>query len=292
MASSKLILGTVQFGLDYGINNLNGKPSIEAVYKILECARKNKVLILDTAEAYGDSQERIGMYHEKYTHVFKVITKFSPLRIDLPSDIIDRVKLNLKTLNTEFLYSYMFHSYKDYEKYYPFYKDQILELVGQGLIRKIGVSLHSNDEIEQVLENKNIELIQLPFNLLDNDSLRGEVLKKAKNKGVEVHTRSVFLQGLFFKSMDKLEGHVKVLKPYLNQLNEILDSGVKTTELALNYVCEKEYIDNVLIGVDSEIQLKSNIVDLINKPLDEVLNLVDNVNVKEKEMLNPANWNS
>ncbi|MDB4129586.1 aldo/keto reductase, partial [Flavobacteriaceae bacterium] len=87
MAKSKLMLGTVQFGIDYGINNKDGVPSIKEVFEILDFAYNNGVRFLDTAEAYGDSQSVIGKFHLQNNNKFKIVTKFSPLRKDLPNNI-------------------------------------------------------------------------------------------------------------------------------------------------------------------------------------------------------------
>ena len=115
----KIILGTVQFGLDYGVNNTAGKVNSRNVKVILDAAFEKGVLLLDSAEGYGDSQEKIGEYHKNSSNSFQVITKFSSARLDLPANIKERVYKNLKTLNIKSLYSYMFHSFDDYNKFYP-----------------------------------------------------------------------------------------------------------------------------------------------------------------------------
>jgi len=177
---SKLILGTVQFGIKYGINNSAGKPTFRKVVDILNTAYVKGIRMLDTAEAYGDSQNRIGQYHNQNSKKFKIITKFSPARKDLPKNIFDRVNKNLKTLRVEFLYCYMFHSFNDFKKYFPEMKNDLIRLKKESKIKKIGVSLHSNKEIEDVLLNNYIDLIQLPYNLFDNNNQRKESLRVKK----------------------------------------------------------------------------------------------------------------
>lgn len=286
----KLILGTVQFGLNYGINNIKGKPSFLEVKDILDISFLNGIRLLDTAESYGDSQERIGAYHEKSSNSFLVITKFSATRLDLPYNIKERVYANLKTLRIESLYSYMFHSYVDFIKYYPDFKEDLIFLKKEKSIQKIGVSLYTNEELEEVLKYDEVDLIQLPFNLLDNSSQRKEILLKAKSMGVEIHTRSVFLQGLFFKDTNMLEGSLKSLEPYLEELKSLEKENNKMGDLALNYVFQQEYIDNVLIGVDTVAQLITNI-DSIQKQLPKsIIERIDKIQVQEKKMLNPSNW--
>jgi aryl-alcohol dehydrogenase-like predicted oxidoreductase len=287
---SKIILGTVQFGLVYGVNNQKGKPTSNEIKEILDFAFESKIKILDTAEAYGNSQERIGEYLKKRNNKFKIITKYSRLRNDLPSNIIDRVKNNLEILNVDNLYCYMFHNFNDYISFFNFFKEDLLFLKSNGLIKKIGVSLHSNEEISEVLKNDNIDLIQLPFNLLDNSNQRKEILIKAKKKGIEVHTRSVFLQGLFFKDSNEINGKLNEIKDDLNKIKGIV-SKEDMNDLALNYAYSKEYIDYVLLGVDSVDQLKSNINTIKNCKTENFNQEVDNIVVKNNLLLNPANWN-
>lgn len=287
---SKLILGTVQFGLNYGVNNQKGIPSLYEIKKILDLAFKRNINILDTAEAYGNSQEKIGHYIKKSNNKFKVITKYSKLRNDLPSNIIDRVKKNLEILNIDNLYCYMFHNFNDYISYFNLFQEDLLHLKRNGLIDKIGVSLHSNEEISEVLKNDNIGLIQLPFNLLDNSSQRKEVLIKAKSKGVEVHTRSVFLQGLFFQDSNEIKGKLLEIREDLNIINGLVGKE-EMNDLALNYAYSKEYIDCVLLGVDSVDQLKSNINIIKKSKTENFYREVDNIVVKNHLLLNPANWN-
>jgi len=192
-------------------------------------------------------------------------------------------------MNIDSLYCYMFHDFNDFKQYYKFFKSELLELKNRGVIKKIGVSLHSNNEINNVLKFKEIELIQLPYNLFDNLSKRGEIFLKAKKSGVEILTRSTFLQGLFFKDLDTIKGKVSGLKKYLLELNEIV-SKEDVNNLALNYVCSNENIDGVLIGVDSVIQLKNNISCINNNKFKDILSNIDSLNVKEENLLNPANW--
>ncbi len=259
MTSNKIILGTVQFGLDYGINNKLGKPSYEIIKEILDFAHKKKINFLDTAEAYGNSHENIGRYHMQNTNSFKIISKFSPLRKDLPNNISERIKFNLNTLKVESLYGYMFHSHKDFKTYFTLFKKELLLMKKEGYIKKIGVSLHSNLEIEDVLECDHIDLIQLPFNLLDNNNQRKKIILKAKKKGIEIHTRSVFLQGLFFKNVESLKGDLKHLKSYLIELNNFTSESIKINDIAIKYAVNQPFIDSVLIGVDNCNQLKINL---------------------------------
>ena len=288
--NSKLILGTVQFGLDYGVNNTAGKPSKENIKSILDSAYNSGIQLLDTAEAYGDSQNKIGEYHNNSTNKFNVITKFSSNTEGLSLNIVERVYNNLKILDVDKLYCYMFHSFDDFNKYFEKYRKDLLTLKRDGIINNIGVSLYSNDELESVLKFNEITLVQLPFNLLDNNNKRGNIIKKAKAKGIEIHTRSAFLQGLFFKNTSEFTVKIKPLGPYLNLLNDLCDEHYKMNDLALNYVCNQKNIDKVLIGVDSVQQLASNMLSEKKMITKELANNIECIDVKETKLLNPSNW--
>lgn len=289
-ATDKLILGTVQFGLDYGINNRSGKPGPERVASILDLAFANNIGLLDTAEAYGDAQEVIGNYHRTSANRFEVITKFSAGRSDLSSDLTERVAQDLQALRLDSLYGYMFHSYKDFEKYYDRYSSELDALKTQGLIRKFGVSVYTNSELEQLLSYP-VDLVQLPFNMLDNQSQRGALINAAKAKGMEVHTRSVFLQGLFF--MEELPEKLKALKPYLDDIRQLAKQyNIGLSDIALNYAVHQKQIDHVLIGVDTVEQLQENMASLGKNISGELAERLDQLHVEESSLLNPSTWNS
>ena len=288
--NSKLILGTVQFGLNYGVNNSAGKPSKENIKSILDSAYNSGIQLLDTAEAYGDSQNKIGEYHNNSTNKFNVITKFSSNSEGFSLNIIERVYNNLKILDVDKLYCYMFHSFDDFNKYFEKYRKDLLVLKRDGIINNIGVSLYSNDELESVLKFNEITLVQLPFNLLDNNNKRGNIIKKAKAKRIEIHTRSAFLQGLFFKNTSEFTVKIKPLGPYLNLLNDLCDEHYKMNDLALNYVCSQKNIDKVLIGVDNVHQLESNILSEKKNIKKELTNNIEAIDVEETKLLNPSNW--
>ena len=135
-----------------------------------------------------------------------------------------------------------------------------------------------------------ITLVQLPFNLLDNNNKRGNIIKKAKAKGIEIHTRSAFLQGLFFKNTSEFTVKIKPLEPYLNLLNDLCDEDYKMNDLALNYVCNQKNIDKVLIGVDNVHQLESNILSEKKNIKKELTNNIEAIDVEETKLLNPSNW--
>lgn len=279
---NKIVLGTVQFGLNYGLNNSEGKISELEIEKILKYALKKNIKALDTASAYGDSESVIGLLRQKHEDfkLFEITTKFKYSKTKTLDHHIASSKKNLKIkkLNTVLI-----HSYYDYINFNL--KEKSPE------INKIGVSVYTNEEIEKIINDKIIECIQVPFNLLDNEYRRGKILRKVKNKGIEVQVRSVFLQGLFFMNNENIPLNLSNLKPELNILRSLaLENNLSMSQMALGYVLSKPYIDKVLIGVDSLDQLKSNI-EVSNLILEKNLILnIDSIISKFPFLLNPSNW--
>ncbi len=289
---NKIILGTVQLGLNYGINNTNGKPSTDEAMAILNLAHDSGISILDTAEAYGNSQEIIGLFHKKHPDKkFEVITKLSQIENITNTTLKQLVENNIKTLQVANLYCYMFHHFDEFLEKKELIKE-LLVLKKEKKIQKIGISIYDNSELSYILENTTyFDIVQVPFNLLDNASIKKELLEKAKQKNIEIHVRSVFLQGLFFKPLDQLPEKLKVLEKEIIKLQNIQkENEIDMATLALKYTLEKKYIDYCLIGVDSVAQLKNNLKTIVKTttiPHQEI----DTIKVENTELLNPTNWN-
>ena len=289
---SNIALGTVQFGLNYGINNNSGKPSISTSLGILKTAYDHGIRMLDTAEAYGDSQKIIGKYHNKYPNCrFRVITKYSKKAFG--DTIVDHINNDLKELKSTGLHGYMFHNLDDFFKNEKYFSD-LKFLKTSNLLKKIGISIYLNDEIDFLIQLNKIryfDFIQMPFNLLDNLSQRGDYLNLLREFKIEIHTRSVFLQGLFFKPLTDLPSNLKSLKPYLESIRNIAQkTRISLEQMALSYVLQQTYIDNVIIGVDSIQQLIKNVEMSKNLIEDKTINAVNKIYVKEAGLLNPKNW--
>jgi aryl-alcohol dehydrogenase-like predicted oxidoreductase len=288
-SNNKLILGTVQMGLPYGINNTKGKISLEESIEILEYAQEKGIEILDSAEAYGNAHQVIGEYHRiNPEKKFKVISKL-PNQLD--SEIGRKVDAYLAELRIGQLYAILFHSFTSYIQNKDNF-DELIRIKRENKIKHIGVSVYTNEEIEQVLLNQEIDIIQLPFNLFDNINLRGKILEKAKYKGKTIHTRSALLQGLFFKDPKEQNEIVQKLKKEMILLAEISKKhSISTSELALSYCMSQEMINNVLIGIDSLDQLKENIESANYKIKSDIINDINSIYVSNPDDLNPSLWN-
>lgn len=283
----KLILGSAQFGLDYGINNSRGRFTGSEVEELLDYAHKHGIQHLDTAQGYGDAEITIGEYLKKRPeNKFKIITK-----ITLEEDTFEKtLRLSLERLQLNQVEVIMFHSFEEYKKRKSEIPNWVAKFKGK-LFEKIGVSLYTNEEIETVLQDVNIDIIQSPFNLLDNDFWRGAHYEKIKRCGKELHVRSVFLQGLFFKPLEEVSKQLQPLIPLLNELHLLAcQSKISLNEIALAYVQSKPYVDGFLIGVDDLNQLKSNLSAAEVKLSDKILHKIDQITLEENNLLNPGLW--
>ena len=194
----KIVLGTVQLGLDYGVNNQHGKPSLEQAFEILEVAFDNGIKTLDTAEAYGNSQEIIGKFQkEQPNKKFQIITKLASNTEIAPKKFIEHIAQNCKILNSDQLFGYMFHNYPSFKAREGLY-DKLLLAKKEGLVSKAGISLYGNNEIEDILNNYDgFDFIQVPFNLFDNDSKRSALLNEASAKALKYTHDRCFYKGCF-----------------------------------------------------------------------------------------------
>lgn len=274
---NKLVLGTVQFGCQYGINSA-GRPSKEMVSEILAKAERAGITKLDTSSAYGDSEQVLGECIPSDTK-FEIVSKF-PKGI---GPIDDAIEGSLGRLRIKRLYGYLLHHFELYKENPSLWND-FVKLKEDGKVGKIGFSLYTPEELEILINNKvQFDLLQIPHNIFDRKF--DPYLKELAEAGVEIHVRSTFLQGLFFKDRNTLSEKMRPLKKYLLELDEYSkNQGLSISELALNYNIQNPYIQGVLIGVDNVEQLRMNVSSISEKKI----NL--DITVKEQELLNPVNW--
>jgi len=282
----KLALGTVQLGLPYGINNKTGKPNREDSFRILDCAQEHNIDTLDSADAYGDSIQVIGAYLKSRPQFkFKIISKF----INDGKPLEKKLTNTLNDVFTDKLYGYMYHRFDDYRA--RIYREELLQLKAENKIDKIGASVYSVEELEMVVGDKDITLIQLPLNPFDTSSDKLRLLKEAKSLGKEIHVRSVFLQGLFFKKPDDLSGNLVELRKPLQAFHEILKKRkLNVRQACLNYALHQSCVNNVIVGVDTREQLVENVEAVLETFPAEVIQELSSVEVSNPSLLNPSNW--
>ncbi len=284
----KITLGTVQFGMDYGINNKRGKVPKKEVFAILDYALKNDVNILDTAQSYGDSEKVIGDFIRKRKANFQVISK---LPGTISSRDIDKIlKDSLTNLNIKVFYGYLIHDFNSFLKNPKIY-ETLKMYKTHGTIKKLGFSLYHPQELEYLLQNNiAFDLIQIPYNLFDQ---RFEpYFKTLKDRGVEIHVRSVFLQGLLFKKPHELPEFLLKAKDNLRILNDLSKENNLTIEsICINFALANENIDHVVLGVDNVLNLKDNLSVLKDQNI--ILKFYDKLKmlkIENEQIILPTTW--
>tara|TARA_B100002019_G_C21162257_1_gene543923 strand:- start:175 stop:1038 length:864 start_codon:yes stop_codon:yes gene_type:complete len=287
MLNSKIILGTAQFGMNYGINNTSGKISKLKAFNILNYAFSNGIKELDTASSYGDSEKIIGEYLNSHPkNRFIITTKLSDIKIPLENQVYNSLE-NLKTKKIDKL---LFHSYNVYKHFEKEVKDFHQKFKGE-LFDELGVSIYTNCEIENLINDPFIDRIQSPFNILDNYNKRGIYFEKLYLSGKKVDVRSVFLQGVFFKKISDLKHNLIPLKKYLNFIRELSNEfNIDINSISFGYLNSFDFIDRIIFGVDSLEQLKKNLKSFSIKLPEVLIKKINSIEIKDQELLNPSKW--
>ncbi|MBI4685897.1 MAG: aldo/keto reductase [Nitrospirae bacterium] len=292
----KLGLGTVQFGMDYGISNIHGRTSVEEAREILHFADEHGIELFDTAYSYGDSETVLGNVLPE-GHSFRIVTKTPVFKKDtiLKSDrsvLMDAFNLSLERLRQDNVYGLLIHHADDLiTRSGEILFSAMAELKEKGLVSKIGASVYTSEHLDFITDKFDIDIIQLPINVLDRRLIQGGHLTFLKEKGVEIHARSVFLQGLLLMSPDSLHPYFDAIKPMLKQYHAFLqDQGVSPIEGALCFIRNTEEIDYVILGVASVGQLELDVNAFRRHFADELIQGLDSFSLDDPRYLNPALW--
>lgn len=295
----KLCLGTVQFGMDYGIKGQK-KPSLSDAVSMLDYATQNGITDIDTAFAYGEAEDVVGEFLLRKTinrSKLFISSKLKPNELDeiphdkLKSTINEHLDRSLKRLNTDYLDSYMLHSSR-----YAF-NDDILEALyevkKEGKIKHCGVSVYYPDEAKKCIESNFVDFMQLPFSVFDQRMQNEGVFDLAKDKNnTQIHSRSAFIQGLIVMKEDEVPPFLQGAKPILAKIDKLSKKyEISRIEIALLFVKHFDAISHLVFGVDNMEQLKENI-DIFSRDLnDEVINdFSKEFNDIDADIMMPSLW--
>ena len=252
----KLALGTAQFGLDYGISNTQGQVCPAEVNKILNIAQQHNINTLDTAPAYGNSELVIGK--SNIANQFKIISKIPALKNN-EINIERYIKNSLSMLKTNKLDAVLFHHVSDIISH-PLAIDRfntLLKLKEKEVITKVGISVYTPEQLKYCVEHYQIDIVQLPLNCLDQRFIQAGWLDKLASKGIEVHCRSLFLQGLLLMAPSNRNNY---FSPFSEPLNAFINAakkfGISPLTLALAIACQQESINKIVLGCCNNNELK------------------------------------
>ena len=287
---NKLSLGSAQFGLDYGIANQSGKTKFKEVKKILKLAKKSKIDLIDTAISYGDSEKVIGDIGETD---FKFISKLPIIPkncLDIYSWVQKNVRNSLKQLSTNSLYGLLVHNSNDLLG--PSSKELINALNNikfDGLVKKIGISIYDPSECEKILYLNKFDIVQAPLNIIDRRLVDSGLLSKLHSQNIEIHTRSVFLQGLLLMSREEIPKNLnRWSKIWDKWSSELKRNKLDAIEACLLYPLSIPEINHVIIGVNNASQLNDIIIkSKSQRPQADLSFMISN----DQMLINPTNWN-
>jgi len=290
----KLGLGTVQFGLDYGVANRAGQVPPSEVARMLALAEKEGISVLDTAHHYGDSQRVLGQQLRPGA-AFRIVTKTPrfgevPLR-EAHADLLEAsLASSLRELGRQRIYGSLVHHAPDAmvegsERLFA----RLTRLKERGWVEKIGVSVYRPEDLESILHTHPIDLVQLPFNVLDQRmARRPDLLQSLRQRGVEVHVRSAFLQGLLLLDPAALDPSFGPWLPTLTEFRRRATAPeLSPLAVAVRFALEAPFVDTVIVGACSTGQL-TEIVEAARGTT--ALPALDDLAVADEALINPSRW--
>ena len=289
----KLGLGTAQFGLDYGISNRHGQTPLEEVRSILQTAADAGIRLLDTASQYGESEVVLGRTLPE-THNFQIVTKTPSFRKNRigpaeARELKETFQQSLGLLKQESLYGLMIHHADDLLAPGGEYLFEAMQgLREKGLVEKVGASIYHVAQIDGIINRHKIDLIQVPLNILDQRLIRSGHLKALKELGVEVHARSIFLQGLLLMNPNDLPEQFDTVRDHLKNYHyDCAEHNVSPLSACIDFVLRLCEINKAVVGICLAHELR----DILDAMSNESAMVDCAVHAwKDELILNPSNW--
>lgn len=285
----KLALGTVQFGVAYGIANTSGRISLDCAAQVLKLARRSGIDTLDTAIAYGDSESVLGSSGVSNWKIVSKLPAFPESCACIRAWVDDQVEGSLQRLGIHRIYGLLLHrpsqllGRQGRELY-----QAIEQLKTGGLVEKIGISVYGPEELAQLFDLFKFDLVQAPLNILDRNLVESGWASKLKQAGIELHTRSAFLQGLLLMPANE---RPLAFHRWSNIWTE-WDRWLATEDLTplqacLRYVNSISDVDRLVVGVDATEHLQQ----ILSAMQGELQSLPRFEKLLDQRLINPASWN-
>jgi len=293
--SSRIVLGTAQLGMNYGIANKTGKPDLATARDIVHTAWDGGIRYFDTAQAYGESEQVLGAVLSDLGigNEVHIITKPSPdIDHGNKKNLEDALSQSLEDLKCDHIYGLMLHRETFLDLFETGLADTLKTFLRQGLVENIGVSLYSPIRAKAALEIPIISMIQVPANMCDHRFFEADIFDLAKKKSAMMFIRSVFLQGLLLMDIRKIPKVMQFAAPVIDKVEQLSQEfNLTREELALSYVRQKYPHAFVVVGAETKQQLASNLSAwkseksvLVTTRIDEIFSEVD------ERIINPTLW--
>ena len=285
----KLCLGTAQVGSKYGL--LNKKIDKNQLDKIIKYLLANKINIIDTASSYGKSYSRLSKYNLKK---FRIITKFNLSKKikkkEVTKYIINEVQHSLYKMNIDCYYGLLVHDSKDLIRYPDEIKAAFSNLKKNNKIKKDGISIYSETELEKIKYIYKPNIIQIPINIFNQKFLLNKNLKLLKKNKTEVYVRSIFLRGLLLsdeKTINNKKLPTKLKSRLITWFNWCKKKNVDKIQTLIDLIKHNRLIDYLIVGVDDCNQLLE-----INKNFKKKIIKISlkKFNIDNKKLTDPRLW--
>ena len=293
--SPSICLGTAQFGMDYGVTNTKGQTNINEVKRILQICEVNNIKFLDTAQAYGDSEEVIGLSIPS-KNKFQIISKLSTNNLlEWNNKTINNwekyFQISLKKLKVNKIDSFLIHNTKglDHKKKEILF-NWLYSLMERKLIRRIGISIYSAEELKGFPLDY-FQIIQLPLSIYDQRMLNNGTINDLINRGINIHVRSIFLQGLILESPKLWPKFISSeFKSHHTQiLNYCFENKLSILDFSLGFIKRIEKIESAVIGINNSSHLEKIILSWSKTIQENIFRDIDTSWGIEKD-LDPRIW--
>lgn len=292
-----IILGTVQLGTAYGINNRSGKPDTKAATALVDAAWEGGVRMFDTAQAYGDSESVLGSAFRALGigETAQVISKLPP---DLSENDAGRLEgmivASLEKLGCSSLYCLMFHREEHMALLNGNTAQALQSTLETGKVRLFGVSTYTPEAALDALRHPLVSVVQIPASIMDRRFESAGVFDFARAVGKQVHIRSAFLQGVLCMHPGEIPEYLAALRPFVAMFQAVCESkSLKPTALALAWLMDRYPEAHAIFGAETVAQVRENLDFLkqagtIAPALRAALETV--LPPQEASLLNPALW--
>ena len=289
---NKLAIGTVQFGVKYGINEK--KIPAKDIKKILTSLNSISSKIIDTSPLYGISEKILGNYSPKKNN-FQYVTKIPKINskkiLDKQIYEIKQIFFNsLKNLKKKNIYGLLIHSTNDiFKPGGDKLIDLLISLKSNKLVKKIGISVYSKKEISYSLKKFTPDIIQLPLNLVDQRMIKNKYLYKLKRKKIEIHARSLFLQGILTSKKNFFPFKNKMAKKKIIEIKEnILNQNISFVNACIYFGLQQKELDKLIIGFSSY----EDFIEVIRSFNNSYKKFTwsKKFQINNEKILNPSNW--
>ena len=286
MTFNKICIGSANFGMEYGLDKKSPllKKDIKEIFEFLK-----KENTIDTAANYKNSEIIIGKYSTKK---FKIITKIKKIPKgvnDLEKWLKNEIYTSCKKLRVNKIYGLLVHDTQDLKnkkKAKKIYKTFDI-LKKSKIIEKIGLSIYNPNELDLYLKNYNFEIVQAPLNIFDRRIINSGWLKKINEKGIEFFARSIFLQGLLIKDINKID---KFFSPYKKKFEKFetwtQKLNISKVEACIRFVNSYREVDKVIVGINNKMHFFEN-YKFLKK---DKLIVPNSLEIKSGKILNPKLW--